>query len=180
MENSIHITQNVIIVPTKDHYEWLDYAKGIGIILVIMGHCIFPMHILIDIFHIPLFFLLAGVTFSPKSNTNFIIGKINRIGIPYCFWTIISSIANLIPHPYNGIFNGPLWFLQTLFVSLILMQISIKLNNILSKVFFAVLFLLSIISTKYNLDYLPFYLPRCATGFIYIYIGYKLSYYIKQ
>ena len=41
----------------KEYLDYLDLAKGIGILLVIMGHSLFPLHIAIDIFHMPLFFL---------------------------------------------------------------------------------------------------------------------------
>lgn len=155
--------------------NWLDVAKGIGILLVIIGHCIFPFHILIDVFHMPLFFLIAGITFHKKTDVSFLIGKVNRIGVPYCFWIIVSSIAALVPHPYTGIFNGPLWFLQTIFVALIIMQLVSRLNYKLSLQFSCVLFLLSFIFLKYGWSFLPFYLPRCIIAYIYIFIGYKLA-----
>lgn len=40
---------------------WLDVAKGIGIILVVIGHAMFPKHLIIDGFHMTLFFILSGV-----------------------------------------------------------------------------------------------------------------------
>ena len=49
--------------------EWLDIAKGIGILLVILGHCLNinqrSFH-LIFTFHMPLFFLLSGYVFKDK------------------------------------------------------------------------------------------------------------------
>ena len=50
---------------SKVHLEFLDLAKGLGILLVILGHGMFPNHFLIDSFHMPLFFILAGITFTP-------------------------------------------------------------------------------------------------------------------
>ena len=48
----------------------LDVAKGIGILLVIFGHCqlgwIGSVHSLIYSFHMPLFFFISGVCFSNK------------------------------------------------------------------------------------------------------------------
>ncbi|TNF61093.1 MAG: acyltransferase [Rhodobacteraceae bacterium] len=61
--------------------EWIDLAKGVGIILVVIGHAgrglesagiaggndaIVVMDRLIYAFHMPLFFLLAGVTFGMR------------------------------------------------------------------------------------------------------------------
>lgn len=49
------------------HFDYIDLAKGVGIILVILGHGMFPCHFAIDAFHMPLFFVLAGITFKqPK------------------------------------------------------------------------------------------------------------------
>lgn len=49
----------------KSHLDFLDLAKGIGILLVVLGHGMFPNHFFIDSFHMPLFFILAGITFTP-------------------------------------------------------------------------------------------------------------------
>ena len=45
--------------------EWIDKAKGIGIILVILGHTICPPNIKFWLysFHMPLFFFLSGYVF---------------------------------------------------------------------------------------------------------------------
>lgn len=49
----------------KYHLDSIDLAKGIGIMLVLLGHGMFPWHFLIASFHMPLFFILAGITFTP-------------------------------------------------------------------------------------------------------------------
>ncbi len=52
----------------RSRIEWVDIAKGIGIILVIIGHVnTFNSSVKewIYSFHMPLFFILAGVTISP-------------------------------------------------------------------------------------------------------------------
>lgn len=48
----------------KQYLEYIDLSKGVGIILVIIGHGILK-GVGIDIFHMPLFFFLAGLTFTP-------------------------------------------------------------------------------------------------------------------
>ena len=47
---------------TSDRVEWIDAAKGIGIILVVLGHIwlIGPGQKIINSFHMPLFFFLSG------------------------------------------------------------------------------------------------------------------------
>ena len=60
---------------SKQYLPWIDVAKGIGIILVVLGHSMFPKHILISGFHMPLFFILAGITFSENKFYNIYIQK---------------------------------------------------------------------------------------------------------
>ena len=51
-------------------FLWLDIAKGITILLTIIGHSIGGGRILgiIHSFHMPLFFVLAGYTFKKTSD----------------------------------------------------------------------------------------------------------------
>ena len=53
--------------------EWIDNAKGIGIILVIIGHihfCPSSLKTFLCAFHMPLFFFLFGVTFKKEKYNN--------------------------------------------------------------------------------------------------------------
>lgn len=98
---------------TKTRINWIDIAKGIGILLVILGHS--PRDIMVDSypairfmfsfiysFHMPLFFFLAGVTFhSFKKSDGFIIKKTKQLFIPLICYSLtiyaIFYIADLIP-----------------------------------------------------------------------------------
>lgn len=112
------------------HLDYLDIAKGIGIILVIMGHTIFPVHEAISIFHMPLFFFLAGITLKVYPDfEQFLLRKIDRIFIPYVFFSLLSWIVARIVGYEGSIFNGPLWFLQSLFGALIISEIILKKFN---------------------------------------------------
>ena len=54
-----NITEN-----RKMRLEWVDISKGIGILLVIIGHCVYiggSIHNWIFSFHMPLFFILSGM-----------------------------------------------------------------------------------------------------------------------
>lgn len=75
------------------YLPWLDTAKGIGIILVIIGHSMFPMHTLIDSFHMPLFFVLSGLTFSAKSTFRSFVAKKQNVYfflLPFGVYYLIS------------------------------------------------------------------------------------------
>lgn len=97
---------------TNDHGQgrinWIDCAKGLGIILVVYGHVIrglIDSGILrssatiqfldswIYAFHMPLFFFLSGL-FLPRSTKTpwgiFAFGKIRTIAYPYFLWSAIT------------------------------------------------------------------------------------------
>lgn len=64
---------------------WIDTAKGLGIIMVILGHLyIDNLSVAIYSFHIPLFFFLAGYTYNTNQPfTVFLRKKTNSLLIPY-------------------------------------------------------------------------------------------------
>lgn len=115
---------------SKSHLDYLDLAKGIGIILVIMGHTIFPVHQAISLFHMPLFFFLSGMTLKVyDSFEGFLIKKTDRIIVPYLFFSLVSYIVARIIGYEGNIFNGPLWFLQSLFMALVICELVLKTAN---------------------------------------------------
>lgn len=63
----------------------IDIAKGIGILLVVYGHCGLPFSgSLILYFHMPLFFFLSGWTFKENDTVkDFIIKRIRRLYLPF-------------------------------------------------------------------------------------------------
>ena len=118
----------------------VDAAKGYGILLVFLGHLVYydsPMFRVIFSFHMPLFFALSGMTFSPEKDADCrsILKRIwGTIGVPFLFFTALGTVISactgrLIQHslmdwlragasffhgdPYVG---GSLWFLTCLAV----------------------------------------------------------------
>lgn len=87
--------------------EWIDIAKGIGILLVILGHSVKfggILHNLIFSFHMPLFFILSGMTYKQKDNKTFICRKFKTLIIPYVVFCIIGvALSMMIPLWRNGI-----------------------------------------------------------------------------
>ena len=124
----------------------MDYAKGIGIILVVAGHTLrglqrTSVHIpgweavdaWIYAFHMPLFFFLAGLFVEHScrgSLGQFIDGKARRILWPYFVWTILQegfrhltgastlAWADLWTIIYRPVMQ--FWFLYVLFLLLVL------------------------------------------------------------
>ncbi len=114
-----------------DRLPYLDIAKGIGIILVVIGHCIpdaaspagIPvpamkvLHDVIYSFHMPLFFFISGFLISRKvgsiqSKKTLITKKIKRLLIPYFFVglcyaplkLLLSQFANK-PYDFNNLWK---------------------------------------------------------------------------
>ena len=101
----------------KQHLEYLDYAKGIGIFFVVLGHALeMPgnvsefgsvLHRYIYAFHMPLFFMSSGIGLFYKLrdlNTVDLKAEIRRLGerllLPYLFWctfyTLLQFVEDLI------------------------------------------------------------------------------------
>lgn len=100
----------------NSHYDMIDIAKGIGIILVVLGHSLVPhirqtspfaafIWIFIYNFHMPLFFFLSGWLFEkglPKytSKGKFIINKFKFLMVPYFVFSILSyTLVFLLSQP---------------------------------------------------------------------------------
>ena len=135
--------------PSKKRELWIDMARGIGIILVFLGHSTGnPLIWLIYGFHMPLFFILSGFLYRSEKMTVFIKKLCVRYFVPYLFLCFANSLLRI---PYmlvgNYTFSGirhrlfaywegslkgvwrqmpncmPLWFLPALAVSLFLFRL---------------------------------------------------------
>lgn len=137
----------------KDRVLFLDIAKGIGALLVIVCHfCIFgPLQTIISAFHMPLFFFIAGITYSgePKSFKAYGSKYGRQLLIPYLLFSlpifVIKAVRFLQSNSYIevwktfvGIFicwkgtqyyNG-VWFLPCMFAVYV---IAYFFNNIKGK-----------------------------------------------
>lgn len=78
----------------NNRIEWIDMAKGYGVILVILGH--FGLEKLgywIYSFHMPLFFFLAGYVFKEKLKIkDFVLNKNKEVDNSIYFLRIRSYI----------------------------------------------------------------------------------------
>ncbi len=83
----------------KKRLQWIDLVKGITIILVIYGHAMTPTELLRQViysFHMPLFFVLAGYTFSSqKSLKATLSSSAYRILVPLLVVFILSEFISV-------------------------------------------------------------------------------------
>lgn len=93
--------------------KWIDNAKGIAILLVIIGHVSGNLEGLWNFkfvygIHLVMFFLLSGYTSKKKAITReFINQRFNRLMIPYFYTCIAIMITDIFNSYYLG-HNGRL------------------------------------------------------------------------
>ena len=91
---------------------WVDIAKGIGIIFVVMGHSestIIPHYLFW--FHMPLFFIISGFLYNSYSSSNLLTWSIKiakKFMLPYISYGLLISFIVLIIH------KNPLEFVKQL------------------------------------------------------------------
>lgn len=151
--NKNHINENKIL--------WVNRAKGIGILLVVLGHVlrglnnagIFVGSIFNNIdyaiytFHMPLFFFLSGIFFlkslKKRRLKSFLKDKINILLYLYILWSIIQFVIQLGLNKYtNGsvnvedfikIFYHPIGQMWFLYVLLMIFIVNAFIFSLLSE-----------------------------------------------
>lgn len=116
--------------------EWIDVAKGLGLLLVIIGHTMttpirntvlpcYSIYVGVYFFHMPLMYYLSGRTFGmarqryeQMENEKFIRKKAWQLLVPYAIYNILVyllfSIANAVPK-LNAILDGAGYGRQNVF-----------------------------------------------------------------
>lgn len=110
---------------TNKNILWIDYAKVIGIFLVILGHASLKfnfseklfqdIHLLIYTFHMPLFFIISGVLYSKKSQSENLTKIFYGLVIPYFIYQFIFlpfKFGQYMTEPHGSIFSE---FLKCIF-----------------------------------------------------------------
>ncbi len=166
--------------------DFIDIAKGITILLMVVGHCHLQpdfkyFYLWIFSFHMPLFFFISGFFFKPKSNKKLIKTDLDRLVKPYILTSILISlfllcfdsptaashslIGTLVGCEGNeatkfqlagGLRSGPIWFLLALFWCRLFYNV---LYGICGKYEFLLSFVASLIA--WQIGYKIINLPLC-------------------
>lgn len=122
----------------------ISIIKGLGIILMVIGHTNSPFRDFIYLFHMPLFYMISGFLFDPNKiydKKTFLLKRLRRLYIPFILWNISFIFLHNILYKYGIystqyvgfeeymfhvfkviLFTGtepifdPLWFLKSLFI----------------------------------------------------------------
>lgn len=93
----------------RQRIAWIDAAKGIGIVLVVIGHVeagLASAHMMegpawtwfyygLYTFHMPLFFVLAGLHVPrelARGTSRFLRDKLVRLAYPYVLWSLVQGV----------------------------------------------------------------------------------------
>lgn len=136
----------------RERILWLDAAKGVGILLVLIGHLGIEMmpgarqvQVWIYSFHMPLFFFLSGYLFSTGKNLkDFALKKLRSIVLPYfvfgsvmvlyCVYDSVKNnyyseqwLSDLVRHVVVQDHWWTIWFLACILVLNVMMYPMVRL-----------------------------------------------------
>lgn len=183
-----------------ERLKWVDIAKGIAILCVIIGHSITKQKYLwtwnfIYSFHMPLFFLVGGYLFKEKPIKKFFKDSSRRLLVPYFFVAIIFTIYKVLTsnaalkalatqtktYLYasnrgtefikNVDYTGAIWFLAALFVAGFIFNMVLKIKD--NRLQFLTIVSLSVLGYLLRyIKYLPWTLDIALVCQSYLYVGF--------
>lgn len=178
----------------EQRVDFIDLAKGICILLVILGHVGYNINLPgLNAMRMPLYFVLSGLFFKNYGGFIFFIQKkFNRLLIPFLFFYLVSYLLyycfdllypGLITTDATGImdvftqrqyFNGPIWFLLCLFwVNILFYLISLKKSEWIRAILVFFIGGIGILLGKHNI-FLPCVLDISMTALPFFYFGFIL------
>lgn len=103
-----------------DRLVWLDVARGAGIVMVVAGHSFNDPAIRspIFLFHMPLFFMLAGFTMKGEPIGAMLAKRVPSLLVPYACWFVVVTLVDIalgsiFGHPAALNWAAPLGALET-------------------------------------------------------------------
>jgi fucose 4-O-acetylase-like acetyltransferase len=193
----------------KSRESWVDYAKAIGIILVVYGHVARGLYNggidisitsfeLIDSvvysFHMPLFFFLSGLffykSFSKNGGAKLIFSKVDTVFYPYVIWSLLQGSVQVLLSNYT---NGNVTLVKVfsvlwspgaqfwfLYALFAIFILSSVVYSLISKRFTLLIFICSVALYLY-----PVFLPQgfifrfISSNFVFFVLGIIFTMYLK-
>lgn len=178
---------------SDERLKYVDSFRGVGILLMIMGHIGFGNKFIffIHAFHMPMFYLVSGMFYNdPDNSVAYIMKKAKGLIVPYIVWSVIYILiyaalnrnlmgiltaikAYLIVNTNLMPYGGALWFLVSLFEALVIYQFLSK--NIKSKIVLNILIAVIALAATFLprfVDFnIPFQVESALVGLGFIHIG---------
>ena len=186
-----------------ERIDLYDNAKGIGMILVTYGHLFkagsIPFSIIFS-FHMPLFFIISGILFTPTSSLDSFRDSVNWLKkvllkylTPFVFFSILGGIGRLLLYGnidycralkefiyYVGsdeLMTGALWFIGLLGMAVFLLPYLLKIEKregVNRTIILISLAIISYLSDRFSF-YLPMRLKSLGAVVLFVYIGYIIK-----
>lgn len=183
---------------------WIDYAKAIGITLVILAHTQVTPFVTdwISVFRMPLFFFLSGFLFSFDRNPDakaFVRKRFRQLMIPYVcfnlltfvFWWFVGRhygavdettlwyeplVAALFCNAPDMVHNIPLWFLFCLFLLEVVYYFLFRKLGFLQRLIVVMMIgMFGFLNAYLNAHVLPFSLGTMMIGMLFYCAGSELK-----
>lgn len=178
-----------------DRIDYIDIFRGLGIILMVMGHIGFGYHFdyFIHAFHMPMFFFVSGFLYKSKNITfkKFALKKAKSLLIPYFMFGIFHYTIWILLNGFSvrPLFHllfinteelpiaGALWFLTALFFAdLIYFLIDKYISNYVVRwILIIVISLTGTLVNKVMHITLPYALSAAMVGTGLMHIGYQIK-----
>lgn len=178
----------------SNRIEYLDVAKGLGIMLIILGHTDLPVCLKswIFSFHVPLFLIVSGYCFKQRSLKHILNKGWRQLLRPFLITHVICFVglfflcyvrlwdrSHLLNWFLNVVFitrygtGRGLWFLGGLLWAKIWLTLLLKFNRICTVIFLIALFLIAwLLNSSY--DKMPWYIPQGMACTMFLAFGYFL------
>ena len=179
----------------KQRVEYIDILKGLGIILVVLGHVTLnsDLYHFIYAFHMPLFFIVSGMflhdkpRFIRKQAKSLLIPYLSFGFLTYVYWwlvesrfrelpigeTFFSQFVNLFVPTGTQHCNVVLWFLPCLFLACVTcnyLNSKINLKSLKILILFGLICCVGYIENGY-----PFYIGQTSQALPYLLSGILLG-----
>lgn len=125
---------------SKKRIDYIDISKGIGIILLIIGHNTYGLlHNFIYLFHMPLFLFLSGMNIKKGDNifdykliTTYIVDSLLFIAFGFCHYGDVYSTASFcetVAYTISTHGISVLWFLSALIYTKFIVNLVLKIKK---------------------------------------------------
>lgn len=169
---------------SRSRNKWIDVAKGMTIVLMVMGHAAIPVPIsrFIYSFHMPLFFIASGWTtnWNKYSVGEYCIRKMKTLLLPFIIYSaVVLTVKKMalggedivIEWLTKGWQGYALWFIPVLFVSLLFVRLVYTIRRKTLRVLIIVAVLIFGVALKYFRISMPWHMSSVPYASFLIVIG---------